>query len=1278
MAITVLDLNDNSPTFKPASYMANQSEASAVGTVFETVTATDPDLGTNGTVTYTISTVTPAAPGLFLIDSKTGALSLANTLDHDAITKYTITVTAADGDKQPHTATAQVVIYVLDANDNRPLFTLHNYYATIVENSPKGVSVVRVLATDVDPNPMTYSIKPGGDASAFSIDSKNGLVLTTIPLDRESRDPYVFQVQAVDGGSPPQTGSATVSVDVLDVNDNSPQFAHSTFRYSVAETTAVGSALGQIAATDADDGSNAEITYSLMPAQTAFIIQSGTGVLELNTALDYAKTTNYTLTVRAVDGGTPARTSTATVIVTVQDSNTNAPKFAAQTFTTSILENSTLGTAIRTVVATDPDPGPTGLTYSILHGAAGKFTINNSTGQITLAASVDYETQRGYELVIRCQDSFTPALSSITFVLINLLDVNDNPPVFSPASMSFTVNPAAGLGTWILNASATDADSGTNAALTYSRGSGSFLNVSTSGVVILGMPLPESGTFSIQVVATDGGTPALSGTLVITISVGAASENPTFLLNKYLASISENTLPMTTVVRPRALLPGEIGSGDLKYSLGTGASKLFSIDSVTGNIRLVSTLDSETKSSYTLTVQATYMPEGAVTTQTGTTQVIVTVTDFNDNAPVFSTASANTKFMVSQADPAGTLLGRVSATDADTGTNAAITFGMVSGGDGVIRVDPNRGILYTADTLNALQQSVYNIVVSAVNNVLYPLQSTVNVTVNVASGNDHKPTFVHNTYTYHLSENTAAQTVLGSVSATDIDAGADGTVTYGFVSPAPASFAISSTTGQIRLTGPLDREVADHVVFQVRAADGASPSLSDVCSVYVYVDDVNDNSPTFSQATYTTRVNANTSPGTGIIAVVATDADAGTLGTAGITYSITAGDSSQRFSMQSSGVIQIQHLLSQLPTTTYTLTVQAGDGGSPPRSGTAKVTVSVLPANSSAPVFEHTSYAVVQNDQIMKGSVVFTAQAKGSGVLTYSLFGTGLPFTIDSKTGAVSANSTLNADSQSVYAIPIVAKDQYGLESTMHLLVTLTHINEHAPVFNPQNATGSVSEGASLGQSVLTVRATDQDTGSDGQITYVMTTLGPFSVDPQTGEVDLARSVDRETRSVYSLVIDAMDHGMPSLTSETYVTITIGDVNDNPPAFEFPLYNGTVAENEPAGTFAVRPVARDPDLNPMLVYSLPNPNGIFTINPKTGAITTLVTLDREKTPKYDLTVQVSDGRYTALCQVDIVVTDKNDHGPVFNPDHYVARISANSAIGTSIVQVSCLSTHHLC
>ena len=1275
--VNILDMNDNSPTFTRQLYVVNATEASPIGTVVLIVSATDPDQGRNGDVSYGIRTVTVQPPVLspFAINASTGAISLANTLDHDTVPVYNLTVKASDGADRSLTSAVKVIVNVLDVNDNQPIFTLSNYYASVVESIARGQSIVTVLATDRDRNPITYSLATGNDYLSFGIGSTNGSIVTITSLDREARDPYVFRVLATDGASPPQTGTATVYVDVIDVNDNAPRFAHTTYSFSASERLTVGSALGQIVATDADDGSNGQIMYAITPANSAFLIQSATGILELNTQLDYNTQRSYVLTVTATDGGTPAMSSAATVTVNIQDANTNAPLFSAPTYTAVIPENSAVGTSVTSVTATDPDPGPSGLMYSILHGANGMFSIDSMTGVVSLARAVDYEVQDRYELVVQCRDSYNQSLSSATFVIIQLSDVNDHSPVFSPSTFSFVLSQFAGTGTWILNASATDLDAGTNAVITYSRGAGAHLSVSPGGIVTIGSSPPREGSFTVDIQATDGGNPARSGTLRLMISIRTSTTNPEFSLNQYVVAISENRPLMMRVVRPVAHLPEASGNGQLMYSLvGTGSS-MFSIERYTGVVAIASRLNREAVSRYILTVTATFAPEGVASNLVGSSQVIITLMDFNDNAPVFSTLSVNRVLNISQSDPAGTVLGTVSATDADAGTNARVTYGIISGGDGVIRIDPFFGILYTSDVLNAGLQSVYYVIVSATNRVLFPLQSNMTVTVNVLAVNDHNPTFVQTTYTYHLPENSNSSLPFGSVSATDPDSGSLGTIRYRLVTPVPANFAVSSTTGALTLTGRLDREVTDHVMFRVQATDGASPPLSDVCSVYVYVDDVNDNSPTFTQSRYTTTVSANTPPRAGIIAVHATDPDAGSFGTAGITYAITAGDSSLRFLMTSSGVIEIQRLLSQLSAVTYSLTVQASDGGSPPRTATAMVVVNVLATGFAAPMFPFSSFAVAHNDGIAAGTVLFTAQATGSGFLTYSVHGTGLPFSLNSTTGVVTASRALNADSQSVYTIPIVATDSYGQSASMLLTISLVHINEHAPIFNPVNATASVSENAAVGTSVLTVCATDQDTGSDGMLSYGILTSGPFTVNSQSGVVEVAQGLDREVRSVYSVVIIAMDQGTPALTAETYVTITVSDVNDNSPVFEYAMYNGSVLENVPAGTFVVRPVARDHDLNSVLAYRLTNLDGVFAINPSTGAITTLVVLDRERTPKYDLTVLVSDGKLIALCRVDIEVDDVNDHGPLFDRPVYTASVSALSPVGTTLVQVSLALFH---
>ena len=254
-------------------------------------------------------------------------------------------------------------------------------------------------ATDPDTgNTVTYSITAGNSAGKFSIGSSSGAITVAAALDYETVTSYSLTVEASDGNG--GTDTATVNITVTDVNE-APVFGSTSSTLSVSEAAAIGASVGTVSATDPDTGNT--VTYSITAGNSAgkFSIGSSSGAITVAAALDYETDSSYTLTVEASDGN--GGTDTATVNITVTDVN-EAPVFGSTTYTFSVSEAAAIGTSVGTVSATDPDSGNT-VTYSITAGnSAGKFSIGSSSGAITVAASLDYETVSSYSLTVEASD----------------------------------------------------------------------------------------------------------------------------------------------------------------------------------------------------------------------------------------------------------------------------------------------------------------------------------------------------------------------------------------------------------------------------------------------------------------------------------------------------------------------------------------------------------------------------------------------------------------------------------------------------------------------------------------------------------------------------------------------------------------------------------------------------------------------------------------------------------------------------------------------------------
>ncbi|NXB49606.1 PCD23 protein, partial [Leucopsar rothschildi] len=470
------DINDNSPSFmsSPLSYVMEDVE---VGFLVHRVIAKDPDEGRNGQVTYHI--LSGNENKAFVLDKITGLLTTAQFLDREVQECYSLTVIALDDGSPALSATQVLTIIVLDVNDETPVFLKQLYETAVHENRDPGEFVIRVEAVDRDAGLnsfLQYEILPGTDYEKFKMNSDSGELVTAASLDREAQE--VFSIK----GSPSRSSTAQLCITVLDENDHSPLFAETQYQISVTEDLEEGSAILDLSASDKDAGLNGEVMYSLIDdTYGAFAIDSVTGSIITTKALDRETKSQYTFRAVASDHSTYFPRSTTVITILIQDVNDNGPKFEQSYYKASVWEGQSPKTDIIQVFATDLDSGLNGeIEYSVLSGNENAtFLIDSARGILSTNTGLDYENTSSYrematsyELVLLASDHGTPSLNSTATVLITVLDVNDNPPVFSSPEYHVHVKESIPIGSHITEVSAKDYDAGTNAEITYAIISG--------------------------------------------------------------------------------------------------------------------------------------------------------------------------------------------------------------------------------------------------------------------------------------------------------------------------------------------------------------------------------------------------------------------------------------------------------------------------------------------------------------------------------------------------------------------------------------------------------------------------------------------------------------------------------------------------------------------------------------------------------------------------------------------------------------------------------------
>ncbi|XP_035377277.1 protocadherin gamma-A11-like isoform X8 [Electrophorus electricus] len=441
----------------------------------------------------------------------------------------------------------RIDVEILDINDNAPLFAKREINFQISELALPGArySLDSAKDPDVGQNSLQmYKLHPTDlfilKMPTLSDDTKFVEMILQKPLDREQQEAHELTLTAFDGGSPQKTGTIKINVIVLDANDNPPLFSDSIYRVSLPENTSKGSVVLRVSATDADQGTNGDITYSFSQSSESisdiFEINSSTGTIAVSGFLDFEKSKKYELYVEATDRG--GLTDTSKVIIEITDVNDNAPVISLISFSNPIAEDSPPETMIAMLNIKDLDSGRNGQIKCTVDSNL-PFKIKSSSPNIyTLVTEqlLDREKVSGYNITVIASDEGSPAFSANKTLTLKVSDVNDNAPVFQRKSYAAYVLENNSPGVSIFAVTATDKDSGNNARISYFLEDITISGVSASNYVSVNsdngeiravycFDYEQTKEFYIRIKAQDGGNPPLSGNVTVKIIIKDQNDN---------------------------------------------------------------------------------------------------------------------------------------------------------------------------------------------------------------------------------------------------------------------------------------------------------------------------------------------------------------------------------------------------------------------------------------------------------------------------------------------------------------------------------------------------------------------------------------------------------------------------------------------------------------------------------------------------------------------------------------------------------------------------------
>ncbi|XP_061758299.1 neural-cadherin-like [Nerophis ophidion] len=1104
VVVGVDDVNNNKPVFHQCQQYREKKtwvlENQPAGTLVLQVQAQDADEGTNGKVTYGFMHKDSSLPA-FSIHPDTGTIVTARKFDREQQREYAVTVTATDQAADPLIGICQLNILIQDQNDNSPKFENLRYEYFLREDTMIGTSFLRVAAHDDDFGTnaaITYSMS-SEQPEYLRVNPLTGWVFVNQPISQ--RTFITRDILATDGGN--RSSSVELSVTITNVKNQPPRWEEPRYAVVIPENTVRDTPIVNIRATsplgdprvtyNLEDGmvpeTNMPVRFYLTPNR-----EDGSASILVAEPLDYETTHNFILRVRAQTVAAVPLAAFTTVYVNLTDVNDNVPFFTSSIYEASVTEGAPSGALVFQVSANDLDLGLNGkISYSLLEDRSGDhrfFRIQADSGAIYTQTVFDRETKSSYLLEVRSVDGCESARpgkhgqpnSDSCYVRVFISDINDNKPAFPHAAYLVDLQEDADLGFNIITVTANDGDEGGNAKLRYqitSGNTGGVFDVEPEvGTIFVAQPLDyeQNKRYKLHLLSSDGKWEDYT-----TVSVNVVNKNdeaPVFTVNQYYGSVTEELDGSPVfVLQVTATDPDKDADQEaVRYSLhGQGADSEFVIDEVTGKIYAQRTLDREERAVWRFVVLAT--DEGGEGL-TGFTDVIISVWDINDNAPVF-TCAPSCHGQVAENSAAGTSVMDMTATDLDdaaVGQNAVLSYRLVGTLDANLEgvpalsdmfvIHPATGTVTVAMTgLDREQAESYLLIVEARDGG--GMAGTATATVLVKDVNDHAPRFTDQSCVATISENAEPNAEVLEVRAEDQDVGENAQLSFSVVAGDQEQkfFMVTNRQerrGTLRLKKRLDFERHSEQKFNL-TLKVEDLDFSSLLQCVVEVEDFNDHAPVFIPHFLSLGpLPEDVAVGTSVARLLASDSDSGR--NRDLVYSLREdSDPEGLFAVDQSGVLSVARPLDRERTAQHHLVVIATDHGVPPLSGSATVELPLLDVNDNGPEFE-AAYAPVVLENMAGPQVV---RMNRTSTLLRAVDrdspenGAPFRFSVPAESGlsgdfhlqdhlngtaTLTALRTFDRERQKDFLIPVVMSDsgRPAHTATCTLTVTIGDQNDHA------------------------------------------------------------------------------------------------------------------------------------------------------------------------------------------------------------------------------------------
>lgn len=1272
--VTIADINDEIPQFTGLPYYFEVDENSDAGAFVGQVFASSVEEGDHGSAIFSIIN-TETVP--FSIDEITGIISTTDNLDRENKDIYHLLLTVQDVAPPPHFNTTMAIVTVMDTNDNPPVFEDELVQLTLSELQTVNIGFYTAVAVDNDLSPYNsteYFLAE--DTTGFKIEKSTGVLILTTSLNYETQQSVLLEVIAKDKNKPDiYQDILEVNITVLDDNNTNITFpSNFPLQYDISEDTSLGHILLNFTGTDSKGNPNLHLNYYLSyadggtPSEFIIEVESATGYALLST-IDYLnreEKSSYVLNVTIADNSIPRSIVTQFLTVNILDINDNSPSFISSPYSFSFEEEQDGELDIGTIEANDPDLDENGTIVYSLKTPSALFSIDATSGVLRQLVPLDRESDEVHTIVVVASDQGNPPRKRETTVTINVIDVNDHCPSFSPSYIQIEEN--VQVGTVIETLTGIDLDSGSNGEITFysteqSTAKTHFLLLSDGTIQVTQVPdFEKENEFIFYIIALDGADTSCQTTGNVTIEIRDQNDHCPFFTGTpeyYTINVPENTETGEYLLNITAVDPDTGLAGEVRYTLENVAEEhQFVLGLESGILELKNSLDYEEKSQHVIGVLAYDLgtPRNRVCRQTVTINVI----NINEYKPSFDKTVYT--LLVPENEPSYTFVGLLKAYDLDSDSSISYTITQIhpeSGND--FMVSENLGFvqLTTLSELNYETESFYILRITALDEGGKIGETTIRVLVE--NLNDEDPVFSQDEYGVSLSESTSIDTPILAVMATDADNNTNNAVTY-FITGGNdgEAFTIDPISGLISVSSQLDYENTETYSLTIEAVDTGNDPRTATATAVITILNKNEHTPQFSSDEYTFNVQEEEPTSMYIGTVTATDDDNGEYGD--IEYLFES--PSNYFSIDSSsGVIRTDVRIDREDTPNLDdLVVIATDSS---KSSTATVHFIVNDTNDNPPIFSKPLYEISipfdQSPDISIGKVIpLDADTPPNAITQYSIveIDEDTPFGVNSTSGNIYLDTSIASNYKTSYQFILVATDIQNSSLTDQTLVNVYTYsdNDHHPSFNMLEYHVNVTEGLPLpANPILTVTAIDNDNGANGDVTYSFNnSFGIFSIN-SNGDISLLEALDYEKTISYDLIVYATD-ATPAQprTAITRVFVSVINENDNPPNFINPPSSLTLSPVPYIGVnlFVLR--ATDPD-NSSFSFTLLSQTNKFKIDSETGIVSNKIIL--ENGTFNSLNFRVSDGINEEEITILVTVTTPPSDTPSFEDESEIVELS---------------------